>query len=40
MKDHWEVDLNECAGVTEFVCNAVYAIATKPMREALKEIIK
>jgi tagaturonate reductase len=40
MKDHWEVDLNECAGVTEFVCNAVYAIAKKPMREALKEIIK
>ncbi len=40
LKDHWEVDLNKIDGVTDYVTDALYAIETKTMREALKEIVK
>ncbi len=40
LEDHWEVNLNNIAGVTDYVTDALYAIETKTMREALKEIVK
>ena len=39
LTNHWEMDLNTLEGVTEFVANALFAIETKGMRVAVKEII-
>ncbi len=35
LKEHWEIDLNELEGVTDFVASSLYEIVNKPMREAL-----
>ena len=35
LENHWEVNLNNLEGVTDFVANCLYEIFTKPMREAL-----
>ncbi|MGM9971821.1 MAG: tagaturonate reductase [Anaeroplasmataceae bacterium] len=40
LKDHWGVDLNTFAGVTDYVTSALIAINTKPMKEAIKAIVK
>lgn len=40
LKNHWGVDLNTYAGVTDYVTSALIAINTKPMREAIKAIVK
>lgn len=39
-KEHWGVDLNEYEGVNEFVCEALVAINTRPMKDAIKAIVK
>lgn len=35
LEKHWELNLNELKGVTDFVTDCLYEIMTKPMREAL-----
>ena len=40
LKNHWGVDLNTFAGVTEYVTKSLVAILNKPMREAIAEIVK
>lgn len=35
LKEHWEMDLNELEGVTDFVASSLYEIVNHPMREAL-----
>ena len=38
LEAHWEVNLNSIAGITDLVTDYLYAIVTKPMREALEII--
>lgn len=35
LEEHWEIDLNQIEGMTNFVTDCLYEIVTKPMREAL-----
>lgn len=35
LEHHWELNLNNLKGVTDFVTDCLYEIETKPMREAL-----
>ena len=35
LEKHWEMNLNDLKGVTDFVADCLYEIETKPMREAL-----
>lgn len=35
LKEHWELDLNELEGVTDYVASSLYEIVNHPMREAL-----
>ena len=37
---HWGVDLNKCAGVTEFVTKALEAILAEGTRQAIAKIVK
>jgi len=39
-KEHWGVDINSFAGVTEFVTNSLKAILASGIRQAIKEMIK
>lgn len=40
LKNHWGVDLNTYPGVTDFVSEALVQINTKPMKDAIKAIVK
>lgn len=35
LKEHWEIDLNELEGVTDYVSSCLYEIVNHPMRQAL-----
>ena len=39
LEDHWEMDLNDIDGLTDFVAQAIFDIKTNGMKEAIKRVL-